>query len=117
MTLLVEDDSGVRWVVRNMLQQIGCVVQEAVDGKQALESVSVEQPDVVVLDVLLPDMNGLEVMVRLQSTGVPIVAMTGSLIPSAVMREKGAHGVLRKPFSIRDLRRAIEKATATRADL
>ena len=115
MTLLVEDDPGVRWVVRSMLEQIGCVVQEAVNGRQALESVSSAHPDLVLLDVLLPDMSGLEVMGRLQATGVPVVAMTGSLIPCAVMRAKGARDVLRKPFLIADLRRAVERASRRQA--
>jgi CheY-like chemotaxis protein len=111
MTLLVEDDPAVRHVVRRMLQQIGCVVQEAANGRQALEAVSSAHPDVVILDVVLPDVSGLEVLARLQPTGVPVVTMTGSLLPNAVMREKGARSVLRKPFSIRQLRHAIETAT------
>jgi len=111
MTLLVEDDPGVRRVVRRMLEQIGHSVREAADGRQALEALASIQPDVMLLDVILPDVSGLEVLVRVERTGVPVVTMTGSLLSAAVMREKGARGVLRKPFSIRQLRHAIEMAT------
>ena len=111
MMLLVEDDAGVRHVVRCMLQQMGYVVREVADGRQALEALTSVHPDVILLDVLLPDMSGLEVLTRVQPMGVPVVTMTGSLLPDAVMREKGARSVLRKPFSMRQLRRAIELAT------
>lgn len=111
MTLLVEDDPGVRRVVRSMLQQIGCIVCEAVDGREALDAVASGRPDLVLLDVLLPNVNGLDVLARLQPTGIPVVTMTGSLLSAAVLREKGARSVLRKPFSMRQLRSAIEAAT------
>ena len=114
ITLLVEDNPGVRRVVRSMLQQIGCVVREAADGQQALEAVKCAQPDVVILDLLLPTVSGLEVLERLQPTGVPVVTMTGSIFPDAALRERGAREILRKPFSMRDLRRAIEAATNRR---
>lgn len=109
--LLVEDDPGVRRVVRAMLQQIGCIVREAADGRQALEAVASTYLDVIVLDVLLPSVNGLDVLDQLQGTGLPVVTMTGSNIPDVAMREKGARSVLRKPFSVRELRNAIEAAT------
>ena len=117
MTLLVEDDPGVRRVVRCMLQQIGYDVREAADGRQALEALMLQEPpDVILLDVILPDVNGLQILANLQPTGVPVVMMTGSLLADAVMRQKGARGILRKPFSMRQLRRAIESATKDQRD-
>lgn len=117
--LLVDDDPGVRRVVREMLRRADYVVREAADGRQALEAIVAALPDVIVLDVVLPHVSGLEVLDRLRATGlapgVPVITMTGSIVPDAVMRAKGARGVLRKPFSVRELRDAIEAATGTTA--
>jgi CheY-like chemotaxis protein len=94
-----------------MLQQLGHAVRTVSDGRQALEALRSQRPDVILLDIILPDLNGLEVLAQVQPTGIPVVTITGSLMPAAEMRQKGARGVLRKPFSMRQLRHAIEIAT------
>ena len=113
--LVVEDDPGVRRVVRDMLRQAGYEVREAVDGRHALEMIGASAPDAILLDVLLPDMTGLEFLDRLRASSIgaiPVITMTGSVLPDAPLREKGARGVLRKPFSLRELQDAVNAATA-----
>ena len=114
--LLVEDDGAVRRVIRDMLRQCGCVVREAADGAGALEALAGGIPDVVVLDLVLPGLNGLQVLERLSASGsaatVPVVAITGSIVPDDVMRARGARAVLRKPFAALELRRALDRVAA-----
>lgn len=113
--LLVDDDSSVRRVLRDMLRQIGYAVREAVDGSQALDALAATLPDAIVLDVVLPGISGLDVLDRLHASGVvarvPVIAITGGPVPDEVIKKKGARSVLRKPFSLRELRQTIEAAS------
>jgi two-component system response regulator AtoC len=94
--------------VNEMLQavftELGYAVRCAVDGSEALESVQVFKPDVVVLDLLMPEMSGLEVLQRLrqQRPKLPVVILSGSQDAALVRRsiESGAFDVLRKPCDI-----------------
>jgi CheY-like chemotaxis protein len=110
--LVVDDDRVVRRVIRGMLEGLGYAIREAADGRQALEEVAARRPDVIILDIVMPELNGLAVLDELRAAGhvesVPIIAITGSITPEAVIREKGARGVLRKPFSRQELRAAVE---------
>lgn len=109
--LLVEDDGAVRRVIRDMLRWCGCTVCEAADAGQALDALARSQPDVVLLDARLPGMDGLELLEKLSASGaassVPVIATTGTAIPEDAFRARGARGVLRKPFSARELRRVL----------
>lgn len=114
--LLVDDDPGVRRVIRQMLRGTKYVVREAADGPQALAAVATTPPDVILLDIVLPGLSGLEVLDRLHASGrtaaISVIAMTGSIEPGPVMIAMGACGVLRKPFSVRELRQALDAAAA-----
>lgn len=109
--LLVDDEPYVRYVVRGMLRGMGYVVREAVNGRKALEAVTVARPDLVILNIVMPEMNGLTVLDRFRALGLveelPVLVITGSLTPDHVILEKGARGVLRKPFRTRTLRSAV----------
>lgn len=111
--LLVEDDSGVRRVIRDMLRRCGCTVREAADGQEALDSLARERPDVVLLDAVLPGLHGLHVLERLSASGlptpVPVIATTGSILSDEDLRERGARAVLRKPFTAHELRRVLDR--------
>jgi CheY-like chemotaxis protein len=113
--LVVDDDGGVRRVLRDMLHRAGYAVREAADGAAALEALAGTLPDAIVLDVVLPGVSGLDLLDRLSASGVcarvPVIAITGSVVPDAVIREKGARGILRKPFSFRELCETIEEAS------
>jgi CheY-like chemotaxis protein len=118
--LLVDDDPNVRYIVGRTLEGMGYDVQEAASGTEALEALARAVPDTLVLDLLMPGPNGLMVLEQLRSTGVcdriPILVITGSVTPEADIRESGAHGVLRKPFTAAQLRGAM-KALAVRVSV
>ena len=75
--LVVDDDATVREVVLSYLRAEGYDVSEAADGETALSMVGHERPDLVVLDVMLPGVDGLEVIRRIRSGGdLPVIMLT-----------------------------------------
>jgi len=107
LALVVDDDVTVRDVVTRYLDRAGYRVDVAGDGEQALRAVAGRMPDVVVLDLMLPRLGGLEVCRRLRrdSVGVPIVMLTalGEEEDRVLGLELGADDYLTKPFSPREL--------------
>jgi DNA-binding response OmpR family regulator len=104
--LVVDDDSMVREVVVSYLRAAGHVVREVADGESALEQFGDHRPDIVVLDLMLPGMSGLEVCRRLRKTAdVPIVMLTalGAESDRVIGLEQGADDYVAKPFSPREL--------------
>ncbi|MFD5617567.1 response regulator transcription factor [Streptomyces yangpuensis] len=108
--LVVDDDPTVSEVVAGYLERAGFTVHRAEDGPAALESAARYRPDLVVLDLMLPGMNGLEVCRRLRATGngrlpVPVVMLTarGDEDDRILGLEVGADDYVTKPFSPREL--------------
>jgi DNA-binding response OmpR family regulator len=107
LALVVDDDMTVRDVVSRYLDRAGYRVDVAGDGEAALRAVAERVPDVVVLDLMLPRLGGLEVCRRLrrESVGVPIVMLTalGEEEDRVLGLELGADDYVTKPFSPREL--------------
>lgn len=106
MILLADDDAQIRDVVRIALTQAGLAVAEAGDGRAALEQAQSLRPDLIVLDIGMPEMDGLEVCRRLRkSSDVPILFLTAHAdeIDRVVGLELGADDYVTKPFSPREL--------------
>jgi DNA-binding response OmpR family regulator len=104
--LVVDDDPTVREVVVSYLRAGGHQVREADDGETALSQVADAKPDIVVLDLMLPGIDGLEVCRRLRRQGsLPIVMLTalGDEADRVVGLELGADDYVTKPFSPREL--------------
>lgn len=104
--LVVDDDPQIRDVLRIALGQAGFKVVEAADGVAALAAVPKNAPDLVILDIGLPELDGLEVCRRLRRTSqVPILFLTAQddEIDRVVGLELGADDYVTKPFSPREL--------------
>ncbi|HET7689844.1 MAG TPA: response regulator transcription factor [Nocardioidaceae bacterium] len=104
--LVVDDDHTVREVVVSYLRAAGHTVAEAEDGETALHVMHEEPADLVVLDLMLPGIDGLEVCRRLREQGdVPVIMLTalGSETDRVVGLERGADDYVTKPFSPREL--------------
>jgi DNA-binding response OmpR family regulator len=104
--LVVDDDATVREVVINYLTKAGHTVTSAADGVEALASVAQTPPELVVLDLMLPGVDGLEVCRQLRETGdIPVIMLTakGSVSDRVVGLELGADDYVTKPFSPREL--------------
>jgi DNA-binding response OmpR family regulator len=104
--LVVEDELKIARLVRDYLQQAGFTVLEATDGKSALSLAAAEQPDMIVLDLGLPQLDGLEVTRRLRTaSAVPIIMLTARSEETdrIVGLELGADDYVVKPFSPKEL--------------
>jgi UDP-3-O-[3-hydroxymyristoyl] N-acetylglucosamine deacetylase len=112
--LIVDDDSGVRDSIGAVLSDEGFRVRYAVDGAEALASAGRERPDLVLLDVWLPGMDGIQVLEKLRGDheGLPVIVSSGhGNIETAVRATKlGAVGFIEKPFTIEGLLEAVSSA-------
>jgi DNA-binding response OmpR family regulator len=118
--LIVEDDSKMAELLRRGLAKEGHSVTVAIDGSSGLEEAQTRTFDVVVLDIMLPSMNGLTVARRLRSAGnrIPILMLTGRDAAGDIVRglDAGADDYLTKPFSFEVLTarlRVIARRLAT----
>ncbi len=104
--LVVDDDDTILTLLRSYLTREGFEVKEAADGEAALAAARTFRPDVVVLDVLLPGLDGLEVLRRLRAETDPYVILLTAKTEEAdrvVGLELGADDYVTKPFSPREL--------------
>jgi DNA-binding response OmpR family regulator len=110
--MVVDDDVTVREVVVTYLRAAGYDVDEAADGESALAGLREQQADLVVLDLMLPGIDGLEVCRRIRSKDddVPVIMLTalGSETDRVVGLEQGADDYVTKPFSPRELVLRVE---------
>ena len=112
---VVEDDPDFRELVREVLERAGWTVDVADDGIAALSRIRRVIPDLIILDLMMPNLDGVEVLKLLRSTEVgrqiPVVVATGSRVDDAV-REL-ASAVLVKPFDIQELLRVAGRFAPT----
>lgn len=104
--LVVDDEPPIRSVVRGFLEREGMLVAEAADGPAAVEAVRTFAPDVVVLDIMLPGFDGLEVLRQLQAFADPYVLFLTARsdeVDRIVGLRVGGDDYLAKPFSPREL--------------
>jgi DNA-binding response OmpR family regulator len=113
--LLVEDEEHIRLVVEYNLKREGFEVYSAEDGLSALEIARKIIPDIILLDWMLPGMNGLEVLTELKhderTEHIPVFMLTAKGMASDVARalEMGADDYITKPFNPRQLGETIKK--------
>ena len=115
--LLVDDDDLSRGAVHKMLERSGYTVHSTATGQEALAHFRREAPDLVITDLIMPEVDGLEVIqeLRRNDPGVRILAISGGGRVDAeeylsVARKFGASQVLSKPFTGQELKTAVESA-------
>lgn len=104
--LVVEDEPKLSRVVRNYLEREGYLAHLAETCTQALQSVKTLKPDLVILDIMLPDGSGLEVLKKIRSsndTAVILLTARSEEVDKIVGLELGADDYVSKPFSVREL--------------
>jgi CheY-like chemotaxis protein len=113
--LIVDDDPSIRDVVGDFLELLGCTIDTAANGQEALEQVAAVPPDLVLLDYMMPIMDGkafgLQVRTQPRHAGLPIVLMSASPDSDAVCEAIGARACLRKPFDIDELAEIVHRVT------
>ena len=104
--LIVEDDSGIAEFLRLELEHEGYAILHTADGRTALEIFEKAAPDIVLLDIMLPQLNGLEVLRRIRKTSkTPVIMLTarGDTFDKVSGLDSGADDYLAKPFAIEEL--------------
>ncbi|MCC2641614.1 MAG: Signal transduction response regulator, receiver domain [Nitrospira sp.] len=109
--LIVDDEEAIRHLIRETLEQAGYRVHEASDGKEGLTRYRESPADLVIMDILMPDQDGLEsiLTLRREFPGAKIVAITGGSDMIGILnfldvaRMLGARRTLQKPFEMKQL--------------
>lgn len=113
--LVVDDEEQVRQLIRETLEQAGYEVQEARDGKEGLERYRTKPADLVIMDILMPDQDGLEsiMTLRREFPASRVIAMTGGSDMIGILnfldvaKMLGARRTLQKPFEMKTLVDAV----------
>jgi len=114
--LVVDDEDQIRRLIRETLEQAGYHVMEARDGKEALQQYRLAPADLVIMDILMPDQDGLEttVTLRREFPNVKVIAITGGSDMIGILnfldvaKMLGAHSTLQKPFEMKTLLDTVE---------
>lgn len=107
--LIVEDDANSRWVLCALIRRLGYDCQVAANGQQALDVVDEFEPDIILMDLMMPVLDGLEATRRLKADartrGIPILALTGNATPQGLSaaHRAGCDDCLAKPVVFQDL--------------
>lgn len=114
--LIVDDDKDIVKIVTTMLEGRGWDVNAAYNGHEALDVVNQSRPDIILLDIMMPEMNGIEVLKRIKKidAGTRIVMITafGDVESYLDSMELGAYEYINKPFETDELLEMIEKISA-----
>ena len=111
--LLIEDEANIAEAIRFLLSRDGCEVQVQADGHAALAAVAAFRPDVVVLDLMLPGMSGLEILTALRADpatrALPVLMLTakGQGRDREAAERAGVSAFMTKPFANADIRAAV----------
>jgi DNA-binding response OmpR family regulator len=112
LVLIADDDEDILQLVAFRLERAGYRILTASDGQEALSIALDRDPDLAVLDVMMPKLTGLEVTERIRAEGkqMPIVLLTARVQDEDLARgfEAGADDYIRKPFSPEDLRARVQ---------
>ncbi|MEW8957761.1 Sporulation initiation phosphotransferase F [Moorella humiferrea] len=115
--MIIDDQPGVRRLLCEALKQLGYIPCEAKDGAEALEKIKNETPVLVILDLKMPGMSGVEFLknVRRLAVHLPAIVITAynELDFRCQLEGLGVRYILQKPFDIRQLYRAVEEALQT----
>jgi DNA-binding response OmpR family regulator len=119
--LVVDDEPAIIAVVRDRLEREGFAVRAVASGEEALDQMDTDLPDLVVLDVMLPGIDGFEVLRRLRGAGctVPVIVLTArdEDVDKIVGLELGADDYLAKPFNPRELSARVRAVLRRQAEL
>jgi DNA-binding response OmpR family regulator len=118
--IVAEDDQDIRLLVELRLRRAGFDVTVAADGREALRLALSESPDLVVLDVAMPELDGLSVLDQIRANGAtrktPVVLLSASVHETQVETglQRGASAYVKKPFALDQLLATIEQLLARR---
>jgi DNA-binding NtrC family response regulator len=114
--LIVDDDRDIVTIVSTILGGRGWDIKAAYNGREALEAVTLSKPDIILLDIMMPEMNGIEVLKRIKKidTDARIIMITafGDVESYLDSMELGAYEYINKPFETDELLEMIDRVAA-----
>lgn len=120
LVLVIEDDASIRLLIREMLRGVDLRTVEAADGDSGLAAALQHDPDAILLDIGLPDIDGFDVLRRLKATpalaAIPVIMVTAWTETDYMQRavDAGAFGYVRKPFEMTEFLTRVEGAVRSR---
>ena len=115
--MVIDDEPSIRGLLREVLERSGHKVVEAKDGREALDLYQKHKADLLIMDLLMPEVDGLEVTLQLtrEYMDTKIIAMTGAQGDRNfldIARLFGAHQTFEKPFDLKEMLKAVEAELA-----
>jgi len=114
--VIVEDELETAEMLAEMMRLIGFKVYKSASGKRAIDLIAEKKPNTVLLDQMMPDLSGLEVLSVIRNdpylSHIPVIIVSAKCLPSDLRRglEAGAASYLTKPVAFFDLKHAVEQA-------
>ncbi len=109
--LVVDDEADVRLMLSDMLKSKGHKVIIAENGKKAIDYLVVYKVDLIITDIVMPEIEGIEFILRLRQSKIPIISMSGlsrEAVLSEFMASLGIVGFLQKPFDTNELLQVVD---------
>jgi len=109
--LLIDDDEYIRELISELLESKGHEVVQAANGKIALESLVVYRFDLIITDIMMPEIEGVEFILRLRQSKIPVISISGMAkedVINELIQSLGIKGFLKKPFNKDDLFQLID---------
>jgi CheY-like chemotaxis protein len=119
--LIIEDEEAAAELFAEMMRESGFRVLKMTNSAPAMDRMTADRPDVVILDIMMPDTSGLDILHQMrrdpQLAGVPVVVVSAKSMPADIKNgmEAGASTYLTKPVGFLDLKEAVERALKNRS--
>ena len=114
--LIVDDDRDIVTIVSTILGGRGWDIKAAYNGREALEAVTLSKPDIILLDIMMPEMNGIEVLKRIKKIDadarIIMITAFGDVESYLDSMELGAYEYINKPFETDELLEMIDRVAA-----
>jgi CheY-like chemotaxis protein len=116
--LIVDDEPAVIEILIFNLEEAGYSVEPAQNGIEALKKIDVFKPSLIITDISMPDMEGIEFLRRLKKAGnsIPVIVMSGNIVGKNFLtaaEKLGARETIKKPFAVEEILELIEKVLGT----
>lgn len=112
--LIIDDEKNMRWAIKKALEKEGYMLYEAANGQEGLEKLEEIYPDLILLDLRMPVMDGIEALQRIKeiNEGIPVIMLTahGTMESAVEAMKLGAIDYISKPFDIEELKIQIKKS-------
>ena len=109
--LIVEDDSYVRDLLLEIMEDAGFEAQSAENGQVALDRLEEGQPDLILLDLMVPAMDGMTFRAKQRvhptASNIPVIVLTAGANPESLQEEMGVVAIVSKPFAMDDLQNLV----------